>query len=225
MAAGRRGGSAVDWESVARGMIDCTTEFDVAADMFGSSTQVVERQFSPRNVKSVVIPSTVTKIVGRAFDACVKLTHVTYEGSISSFGQYVFSACTSISNAIDVLPSTLTSLPVATFMYCTGLKRVDLPSGLTSIEASAFQYAKNIEELTIPSSVTTIGTNAFLSASNNGMVMTCLATTPPTCGNTNTLNTNITAIYVPDASVATYKAAQYWSDHASVIKGISEKPT
>lgn len=31
-------------------------------------------------------------------------------------------------------------------------------------------------------------------------------------------------IYVPDSSVAAYKAAQYWSDRADYIMGISEKP-
>lgn len=226
MAASRGGGSAIDWESIARGMIDMTTEFSVPAELFGAATQIVERQFANRKITSAVVPSAITTLGSSAFYGCEKLTHITYEGNnITTLGTYVFTFCTSIVNTIDVLPSSLTSINTAWFNYCSGLRKVDLPSNLTTIGASAFQYAGNIEEATIPASVTSLGTNAFLGASRNGMVLTCLATTPPTCGNTNTLNTNITAIYVPDASVSAYKAAQYWSDKADIIKGISERPT
>lgn len=225
MAASRGGGSAIDWESIARGMIDLTTEFSVTADVFGNATRVADRQFAERKVTSIVIPSSVTQIDSNAFDFCTKLARIIYEGSIATFGKYVFQSCTSITDVMDVLPSNITSLNTATFMRCSGLLKVNLPSGLTSIGASVFQYCYNIEEVTIPATVTSIGINAFLGASRNGMVLTCLATTPPTCGNTSTLNTNITAIYVPDASVSAYKAAQYWSDKADIIKGISERPT
>ena len=207
-------------------MIDLTTEFAVTAEVFGNSTQIVSQQFANRKITSVVVPSTITTLGSSAFYSCTKLTHITFEGSnITTTGTYVFAYCSSIVNTIDVLPSSLTSINTALFNYCSGLRRVDLPSNLTTIGASAFQYANNIEEVNIPASVTSLDANAFLGASRNGMVLTCLATTPPTCGNANTLNTNITAIYVPDASVNDYKTAQYWSTHASIIKGISERPT
>ena len=50
--------------------------------------------------------------------------------------------------------------------------------------------------------------------------------TPATLGtNVFQLDTALAAIYVPDASVATYKAASGWSAYASIIKSINDRPT
>jgi len=37
------------------------------------------------------------------------------------------------------------------------------------------------------------------------------------------MNPALTAIYVPDASVAAYKAADGWSNNVAIIKPMSEK--
>jgi hypothetical protein len=47
-------------------------------------------------------------------------------------------------------------------------------------------------------------------------------TTPPTFS---WANTAPSAIYVPDAAVATYQAASGFSTHSSIIKGLSELPS
>ena len=52
---------------------------------------------------------------------------------------------------------------------------------------------------------------------------TILATTPPTMGDFNIFsNTNNCPIYVPTASVDTYKAASGWSTYESRIQAIPQ---
>ncbi len=50
--------------------------------------------------------------------------------------------------------------------------------------------------------------------------ITCNATTPPALGTDVFANTNNCPIYVPAASVETYKAASGWSGYASRIQAI-----
>jgi hypothetical protein len=50
--------------------------------------------------------------------------------------------------------------------------------------------------------------------------ITCEAITPPTLGDFVFIETNNCPIYVPTASVNTYKAASGWSDYASRIQAI-----
>lgn len=54
----------------------------------------------------------------------------------------------------------------------------------------------------------------------------CLATTPPTIGSGNFTSVNaLTSVYVPDASVETYKTASEWSGLASKFKALSQLAT
>ena len=58
-----------------------------------------------------------------------------------------------------------------------------------------------------------------------GVIIICNAVTPPTIQRDITSGSdNVTAIYVPDESVTSYKTAAYWSAKASKIKGLSEYP-
>ena len=87
------------------------------------------------------------------------------------------------------------------FRQCTSLTTLTLPPGMTgSIGTSAFQSCTSLTSLVIqsPTRMTLSATNAF---------------TNTTCN-----------IYVPDALVATYKAATNWSTLAARIKPISELP-
>lgn len=225
---GAKSGSSVDWESIARGMIDCTTEFDVPAEAFGLLSAIPSgvEMFRGRQVVEVVVPASLTSLQS-CFKYVTKLKKVTYLGNSYSVGQYLFQGCTSIEKFTDVMPPNLTSVPVGCFQYCTGLRTVDMPEGYTSVSASGFVYANNITLIDLPSTLTNIDANGFNSATNRsgGCEMVCRATTPPTVGTNGLANNNFTAIYVPDASVSTYQSASGWSSFASLIKPISQRPT
>ena len=116
------------------------------------------------------------------------------------------------------LPSTLRSIGNSALEECA-FTSITLPEGLESIGYNAFLMAQ-FTELTIPSTVTNIDGHAFDYC--NLATVTSLATTPPsqTVGLGEGLFencSNLTAIYVPAASVDNYKAASGWSNYETLI--------
>lgn len=116
--------------------------------------------------------------------------------------------------------------------YPCGIENVIIGEGITEIPGSAFYMEVGIKNLTLPSTLTAIGTDAF--GECEGIeVITCDAVTPPTladAGNEiyvfykmdpNTGDalpiSTLTAINVPAASVAAYKAADGWKEYADKI--------
>ena len=114
----------------------------------------------------------------------------------------------------------ITTIRDYAFSSCTSLASVTIPSSVTSIGVGAFSSCTSLASVTIPSSVTSIGTTAFSGCTGLTSV-TSLNTTPPTI-KTNTFSDVPAdcAIYVPAASVDTYKAASGWSNRAAYIQAI-----
>ena len=99
-----------------------------------------------------------------------------------------------------------------------GFTKLVLPSHMTSIAAYCFNRS-TISFLEVGASFSSIGQECFRYANGIGTFI-LHNPTPPTCGN-NSLN-QVSAIYVPDEAVDTYKAASKWSSHASKIHPLSE---
>lgn len=91
--------------------------------------------------------------------------------------------------------------------------------GITTLGSRSL-WTVNIGTVVLGANVTSIGTYAFDMATINALI--CNATTPPTLASA--FGSGVTAIYVPDASVDTYKAATNWSSSASKIFPLSQKP-
>ena len=95
---------------------------------------------------------------------------------------------------------------------------VELENNLEIIGISAFNECRSLSTITVPASVTNIKVRAFQDC-RSLTTFICEAVTPPTIGNAIFQNdNNLTAIYVPAASVDAYKSA--WSDYASLIEAI-----
>ena len=105
-----------------------------------------------------------------------------------------------------------------------------IPNSVTSIRDGVLSslmgrmyagaFTSTIESITIPSNVTYIGTYAFNMCENLTSV-TVEATTPPTLGeHAFDDNADDRKIYVPTASVETYKTATNWSEYADDIEAI-----
>ena len=92
-----------------------------------------------------------------------------------------------------------------------------IPSDVTVIGSSAFYGCASLTSVTIPSGVTSIGSSAFYNCTGLTSV-TVLATTPPVLGSSAFYGSY--PIYVPAASVETYKTASGWSTYASRITAI-----
>lgn len=144
MAASR--GAGVDWESIARGMIDNTTEFVVPSSI---SVNVSNYLFLGRTgllgftipsgvttipmslcegcskLQSIEIPSTVTKINQTAFQRC-GLTTITIPSNVTSFGAQCFTSCRQLTKVI-MQPTTPPTFGVNMFLNCTALTGIFVP--------------------------------------------------------------------------------------------------
>ena len=96
--------------------------------------------FRNKNVKSYVIPSSVTSIGDSAFGHCRSLSEI-------------------------VIPSSVISVGYGAFSFCRSLSEIVIPSSVTSIGDSAFSCCDSLSEIVIPSSVTSIGDLAFFDCS------------------------------------------------------------
>ena len=191
---GVTGTSPIDWESIARGMLN-----DSNATLFAI----------PENVPIVASDY--------LFHHRTKLLSVTLKDDITSIGAGCFYGCSNL-RSIEI-PSSVTHINSTAFNKCSSLTEVDLPNSLLQLGNQAFRECSGLTSITIPSLVKKIDNMCFYSCGNI-RTMVCEPTTPPTLG-INALPSNAT-IYVPDASVDAYKAANNWSAAASRIHPISE---
>ena len=192
------------------------------------------------SLTSVTIPDSVTSIGDRAFSGCTSLTSVTIGDSVTEIGNYAFRNCTSLASV--TIPDSVTSIGWDAFMNCTSLTSVTIPNSVTLIVNSAFSGCTSLTSITIPYSVTSIGASAFSGCTSLTSVsipdsvtfigdrafsgctslkeVYCKPTTPPS-GDLSMFYDNAFGrkIYVPRASVETYKSAKYWSNYADYIVG------
>jgi len=116
--------------------------------------------FRNQNIKSYVIPSSVTSIGDRAFSSCRSLSEIVIPSSVTSIGDRAFSSCRSLSEI--VISSSVTSIGDLAFSFCDSLSEIVIPSSVTSIGDFAFSDCRSLSKIVIPSSVTSIGDYAFL---------------------------------------------------------------
>ena len=129
-----------------------------------------------KNLTSVDLPNTVTKISRSAFYNCSGLTSVTIPNSVTSIGNYAFYGCTGLTTV--TISNSVTSIGNNAF-YGTGLTSLvynahvfaymppsysgayTIPDGIEIIAGGAFEYCRGLTSVTIPNSVTSIGDKAF----------------------------------------------------------------
>ena len=146
--------------------------------------------FRNQNVKSYVIPSSVTSIGKGAFYCCDSLSEIVIPSSVTSIGDWAFSSCDSLSEI--VIPSSVTSIGDYAFSGCSSLKYISIPKSVICLNGNPFAewYGKleclfpnfvydddvlfnkdksriisfrnqNIKSYVIPSGITSIGDSAF----------------------------------------------------------------
>ena len=183
------------------------------------------------SLKDITIPESVTTIGDNPFEYCDGLTAfygkfasednrcLIVDGVLKSFAPAGLTEYT--------IPDSVTTIGDSAFISCDALKSITIPDGVTAIEFGAFYGCSSLTSITIPDSVTKIENYAFFDCNSLTSVY-CRATTPPALGNDRVFKyydndsykilENLTAIYVPRASVEAYKATQYWSDYADLIE-------
>lgn len=123
------------------------------------------------------------------------------------------------------LSERITSIGYGAFRCCSSLSSIKLPVNLKTISIRAFESCSSLISIQIPENVTSIDTGAFFDCSSLSSFI-CLATNPPLFNGIfqyyNGEGVFNGTIYVPTASVETYKATDGWKEYADRIRPIAE---
>ncbi len=116
-----------------------------------------------------------------------------------------------------VIPNSVTSIGERAFYYCKGLTSVTIPNSVTSIGNQAFYGCSGLTSVTIGSGVENISNSAFVNCSNLADVY-CYAENVPSTSSDAFKDSHVdyATLYVPEASVAVYKAAEPWSGFGTI---------
>ena len=170
---------------------------------------------------SVTIGNSVESIGDWAFVNCRGLTSVTIPNSVTSIGDYAFKDCYRLTSV--TIPNSVKSIGYQAFCYCSGLTSVTIPNSVTSIGPHAFQYCSGLTSVTIGNGVESIGKYAFGNCSKISDVYCYAEEVPNTESNAfdGSYPENAT-LYVPDASINSYKATAPWNGFVNIV-GLSNE--
>lgn len=110
------------------------------------------------NLKSVVLPESITEVGGEAFKYDDNLTSVVLPNSVKVIGVGLFERCSKLKQV--TLPDKLTSIPRNTFYNCKLLSDITLPETVLEIGYSAFYHCESLKTINLDN-VRTIGDLAF----------------------------------------------------------------
>lgn len=162
---------------------------------------MLDNTFTNCESASILIPPQVTSIGYEAFSKC-KFTSITVDSD-----NIVYDSRNNCNAIIETQTNTLILGSINTI----------IPDTVTSIGISAFRSQSNIAEITIPNNIINIGNNAFRGCTGLTSIIV-EGTIPPTIG-TNVFAQSTCPIYVPCASVDTYKSN--WLTYANRIQCLS----
>lgn len=174
-------------------------------------TMIDEQAFIDREkITQVNIPSTIESIGNLAFNGCISLTSFNVNSKNANF-------CSENGILFNKAKTTLLQYPSA-----KADTDYSIPDGVTKIEDWAFYDCNKLTVMTIPSSVATIGEYA-LNFCTGLTKLFVHATTPPSVGTNAFTNVDLAIpVYVPAASLDTYKAAAAWKDFNNLQALVTE---
>ena len=193
-----------------------------------SVTTIVHHAFQNcEALTEIIFGNGLTTIEESAFYSCSSLQQVTIPASVTSIGYNVFGNCHALTQ-INVESDNTSYCSENGVLFSHDKTRLVqypadkpetsyiIPEGVATITNGAFESCKKLMTVSIPSSMTTIEDRAFLYCSSL-TEMTVLATTPPTVGTGAFQNVSRTIpVYVPATSLATYQAAEVWSEFTNL---------
>lgn len=206
---------SINWEAAFMGLLDNTLVGDIV--VANGVTKIKDYCFDRcSGLTGITLPNTITEISQFAFRYCTGLTEVEIPAS-AVIKNNAFEKCSNLVHARR--PGGFGNLGNRAFGDCSSLEEFEFNDTVTEVSKWCFIGCTSLKYIELPASLTNISSQAFFSCASLGYIL-IKATTPPTLYD-NALPAELGSIFVPDASVDTYKAATQWSDVAEKIRPIS----
>ena len=126
-----------------------------------------DRAFQNRtDLRTVMIPDSVTEIEAYSFNNCTNLSNVTLSKSLKYMGGRAFGSCEKITQieipkSLDNCGNSGYSSYHGPFGACSGLKKITFEEGATEVSNGLFRGCTGLEEINIPDGVTKIESSSF----------------------------------------------------------------
>lgn len=192
------------------------------------------------SLQSITIPEGVTSIGASAFQGC---GNAVFSVNVNNFAptDAVFMGCRRLTGTLNIIANEIphdafsatgiTSLFCkankttrttggGAFFSCQELARVEL-TDIKEIGSFTFNSCVALSLAIIGNTVTKIDSSAFLNCLSLERLVVKAATPPTLASDTLRGCSKLTAIYVPDEAVETYKAATNWIGYADKIQPLS----
>lgn len=188
------------------------------------------------SLAGMTIPATVTKIGEFAFSECAALEDISLPSGVTEIGRFAFAytpelkllplpeTVTSVGHGVFYqsgieeasLPEAITVIPDGMYQCCASLLEFKISNTVTEIEQEAFYWCFALDKITFGENVATIGNKAFMGDKALTSV-TSLNTEPPVGAAFDSEVYENAILYVPNAALEAYKAADGWKEFNNII--------
>lgn len=188
------------------------------------------------SLAGMTIPATVTKIGEFAFSECAALEDISIPSGVTEIGRFAFAytpelkllplpeTVTSVGHGVFYqsgieeasLPEAITVIPDGMYQCCASLREFEISNTVTEIEQEAFYWCFALDKITFGENVATIGNKAFMGDKALTSV-TSLNTEPPVGAAFDSEVYENAILYVPNAALEAYKAADGWKEFNNII--------
>lgn len=117
-----------------------------------------------KNLVSVTIPNSVTKIGAEAFEFTPWLDNQRMENPLVIVNSILIDGSRCSKDV--VIPENVTTIGESAFSGCTSMTSIIIPNGVTNIGGYAFSRCNRLSSITIPDTVVSIGQAAFKKCTN-----------------------------------------------------------
>lgn len=111
------------------------------------------------DLKTIKLSDSLDKINNSTFYDCMRLEEIVFPDSVEYIGDEVFYGCDALKEI--TIPDSVTEIGTSLFDHCMNLQTVNLSQNITVIPYRTFYYCENLENISFSPTVTEIGGESF----------------------------------------------------------------